>query len=451
MVLRRSARRFELIVVTDGRPVIDGLFETLGAARERAAYLLSLGRYPLVRILQIDADERERCVFEEGPGQIRRVAGINPNIALTDNSPSSICCEVNDVYGLPSRLLLLRLLRAWWDERGVLPTETMHDALALRQLERTDAVFIPAIGQLAKIQAAGTGEPGGMFVVRLNTLTRLFSELRRLAVTAEADLAASSHALSQGGLSGLFAELAHHPAQEHQRRITFAFAMRLRPAADWNERLSLLLALRNQPNESFDRLLDGFIAETIDGAVPIREVIGTVPDLATALMRLAATLHGDLIPRSSESPGLQGLSVLLADCPEHFPHLKQALARCIAGGLNGRGTLTRFGGEAERAAFLPLVDRLVCHGGFFGGPELAAALTRRAKSALATRAGDLGFEMAVERLCRRLPSNEARAGYRLDLAASDYGGRFAIQLAKQAETDLNASHSDPKPPTDKAG
>ena len=85
--------------------------------------------------------------------------------------------------------------------------------------------------------------------------------------------------------------------------------------------------------------------------------------------------------------------------------------------------MTREGKDGERTALVNLIRNLEGYAGLLGGPQMAEALTLRAKMALGGDDGDLSAEEAVARILGYLPSLPSRAGFVLDLSATDTGAK----------------------------
>jgi hypothetical protein len=252
--------------------------------------------------------------------------------------------------------------------------------------------------------------------------------LKQLAQTSDT-LASYGKALAQGGLAALQERMAETCAPtEHDRIISYAFGRLLEGHRDWGAKTRSLLRLLEEEGYDPDgvSVIDQFLAETIDGRDPIKALIGYSPDLGSALLGLLATLNGRLDDRHPFTPVLMDLSNALARW--HLPEVEEALLRRIRAGLDGHHPLSREGARGEASAFHRIVAGLACFSGFRGGPEVSAALTRRAKTALRFGESDLPFETAVQQLCGSLKASGAQIGFLLDLAETDFGRQKGVFL-----------------------
>lgn len=420
MMLRRTASRFEVIVELKGKPSIDGVFDEEKAALERAKYLLAQARFTAVRVARVSGAGKEETIFEKaygGGGKVTTISHIEE---------ANLCTDVLQVYSFESRMTLLRLLRAYWDEQQVIPAEQIHRYFPLRYLEREAILFNPAVSRLATLQAPKLGV--GVFE-RQDELLRFFARIKDLAQNA-GDLAPYDKALMTGGPVALREALeAACPAEAHDRAATHAVSAMLEAQREWPAKVRTLLRLHDPDAEETVRFVDEFLAETLDGREPIRALLGYAPDLASALLSLLATLRGELDDRLPHTDELLGVS----DAVAHggFLHTERAIVNRISGALEGTNPLTRTGGAAEAAAFKAIVEKLATADGFRGGRAIAVGLVRRGKMAMATAGRDLPFEETVSRLCARLDGPPARIGFLLDLAGTPYGRKRVSFLMAQ--------------------
>lgn len=433
MMSRRRSVTFEVVVEQGGKPNIDGVFPDEAAARERAAYLLRLAKFPVVRILKVNQADKEEVIFQKSTAGGGKPTTISP-IDETDVGPANLCTDALQLFSFESRMLLLRLLRGYWDDQAVIPAEQLHRYYPLRYFEREALLFNPAVSRLATLQAPLLGvKPFD----RHDQLMRMFTTLKEMAQASDM-LAPFDAALARGGVGGLLAAAAERPPEERDRLVTHAFAAVLEPCRDWPGKVKALLRFHREDGEeeANRRLLDQMLAETVDGREPVRALIGYAPDLGAALHSLVAAVHGDLDDRLPHTDELLALSNALGG--GGFDETRRALLRRIQGGLAGLTPLTRTGTAAEGKAFGVIVDRLTNFDGFLGGAGMAEALTRRAKTVWSSGGQDAPFDTAVQRLATRLPAPAQRIGYLLDLATSPFGRNKLSVLIRQVATEFES-------------
>jgi hypothetical protein len=419
---RRNVR-FEVVVEQGGKPNIDGVFDDEKAATERAGYLLRLAKFPVVRVVKVNGVGKEETIFQKSS------AGGSKLTTISTINEANLCVDVLQIFSFESRMTLLRLLRGYWDDQGVIPTEQLHRYFPLRYFEREALLFNPAITRLAALQAPMLGiKP----TERYDQIMRMFAALKELAQQSDS-LAPYDQALTRGGISGLLAASIDRPVEERDRIITHAFGSMLEPHREWGAKVQAVLRLHQEGDAENTRLVDEFLAEIVDGREPIRALIGYSPDLASALMSLQATLRGDLDDRLPNTDALLALSNAVGG--GGFRNVQTALLNRLCGGIEGLTPLTRTGSDAK--AFQAIVDGMIVFDGFMGGPAMAEALTKRGKVALGVGGTDLPFEDTVLRLSSRLGSAAARLGFFLDLATSDFGRRKVSFLIQRVADEFN--------------
>ena len=424
MMSRRRDVKFEVVVEQGGKPNIDGVFEDEAAARERAGYLLRLAKFPVVRVTKVNGLGQEEVIFQKASSGGAKTTTIS-HIDDADVAAADLCTDVLQVFSFASRKVLLRLLRGYWDEQAVIPAEQLHRYYPLRYFEREALLFNPAIMRLATLQAPLLGiKPFD----RHDRILRLFAALKDLAQASDA-LAPFDQALARGGVAGLLAATLDRAPEERDRLVTHAFGAALEPCRDWPAKVAAILRFHEEGDAENGRIVDEFLAETVDGREPVRALIGYAPDLGTALQSLLAALHGDLDDRLPLTDELLALSNALGG--GGFPETRGALLRRVQGGLGGLRPLTRTSGSAEGKAFQAILDRLAGFDGYLGGPAMAESLTRRAKMVWGADGQDAAFDATVQRLAGRLPMPAQRIGFLLDLATSPFGRHKASVLIRQ--------------------
>jgi hypothetical protein len=411
--------RFEVVVDQGGHSSIDGIFDDDRQAIERATYLLSLAKYGRVQVVQV-GKHTQTVIFERASQ-----AGGMEVVDITPIDEPHFCTDVLDVYSYPSRMTLLRLTRRYADRQITVPSETLHDWIALRMIEREGMLLNSGITRLAKIQ---TKNVSCFIPDRERDLGALWLRLKQLAQTSDT-LAPYGKLLALEGLTALQERIADSCAPaEHDRVMSYAFGRLLEGHREWPKKIHSLLTILEDDDCDPDGVatIDQFLAETIDGRDPIKALIGYSPDLGSALLGLLATLNGKLDDRLPFTPVMMDLSNALARW--RLPEVEPALLRRVQAGLDGHHPLSRDGARYCAIAFHRIAASLACFSGFRGGPEMSVALTRRAKTALRSGETDLPFEIAVQQLCGTLNTSGGQIGYLLDLAETDIGRQKGVFL-----------------------
>lgn len=422
---KRREVRFEVVVEQGGKPNIDGVFDDEKAATERANYLLRLAKFPVVRVVKVSGTGTEQTIFQKASAGGSKLTTISP---ITE---ANLCTDVLQVFSFDSRMTLLRLLRGYWDDQGIIPSEQLHRYFPLRYFEREALLFNPAVSRLATLQAPLLGVKPHE---RYDQIMRLFTSLKELAQHSDS-LAPYDQALARNGIGGLLLASIDRPPEERDRIVTHAVASLLEPHRDWGAKLTAVLRLHQEGDAENTRLVDEFAAEIIDGREPIRALIGYSPDLGSALLSLLAVMRGDLDDRLPNTAALLALSNAVGG--GGFREVREALLRRVRGGIEGLNPLTKTGPGSEVRAFTAIVDGMIVFDGFVGGPAMAEALTKRGKSVWGMGGQDLPFEDTVLRLIGRQGTAAGRLGFLLDLASSDFGRRKVSFLIQRVAEEFN--------------
>jgi hypothetical protein len=214
--------------------------------------------------------------------------------------------------------------------------------------------------------------------------------------------------------------------------IRGAFARLLRGHGDWNDKLRALIALgRGDPKAEATAYLDEMVAEILDGAEAVKEVLGGQPDAAAANRALIHLSTGSCLPPKNPISCVVELNDMLGRL--EMPLTREVLLERVAREIGGTRRLTKEGHDAEREAFVGLVRELVVDDGIMGGPGMADAVVKRARMALSETDIDLTVERAIDRLLDIMPDRAVRIGFLLDLARSPLGAKEIALVAQ----DLN--------------
>ena len=321
------------------------------------------------------------------------------NIAgITD---AAMCTRVGDYCDFPARRTVGRLMRQYLDEYGLSALELAFDASHLKLLENNEKLFPRAVQRADEIFTAITQirEHAGD--------TAAVDEFAGVIKTEGIDAV-----IGRVGLSV--------PRQGREVAIRFGMARYLKGAADWNGKLELLARLgEGDLSDPARRHLDEALAEILDGATAIMELLGGQPDMGTAnrvIMQLAAGRCP--APKNPISP-IEAMNATLA---RHALPLTQGVVYDRAAlEIGGTRPLTREGREKDRNLFVTFIREFVDMSGLEGGPTIAAAILRRACIILGPEDENLNLEGALARLIDMLPHRAVRIGFLIDLVASPLG------------------------------
>lgn len=419
--MRRSTS-FEVVVENLGRPQIDGVFDAEAPARDRATYLLSQAKYDSVRVVKVDARGASVVVFE------KKYRGSGKSVGIGALEDASICDTALEVFAYPARKALGRVMRPWCDEQSLIPLETLHKPIMLRQIEREDVLHNQLINRIASVQAKKFRLSQDE---RADHLRRLYAAVFNMAKAAETDLAYWGLLIRREGFAAVVKH-AHEdlPPHERPRAVTFALSQWIDNSRDWANKLDALTELFvNDMEPEAATYLDEAISEILDGPTPIRAILGYAPDLGSALVALGNLAKGSFDERHGRSPAFERLNWQIERWG--LPVCRSTLLSRIARTLDGTTPLTKTGKVSDAQTFRKLLGLVREVGGFKGGPLMCAAVTRRAQTAFGGNYEDLPVEEAVSMVADGMPDDAARIGYLLDLLGSEFGHRRATYLTKR--------------------
>ena len=408
---------YEVQIERDGRWVMEAVHDGKTAAISMARAMAGSGDCDGTRVVEDrGAALKEKVIFEQ-EGRRRE-----PVITISPIEQAPVCGKVSEFYGFEARTTAGRLLRHYLNHKGVSAFEMLHDYYNLRELERMEDLTNHAIQRVANIQARATrGKP----LDRVDRLYTVFARLIKRAKQAP-DVRRYVETIKSDGFSAAWRTIGESVAEKHCHFVRcVALASVMGGAGDWITKVQTLIALIDPAgDEAANHLLDEVIAEILDGADAITEILGSQRDLGRALLTLGQLATGRF---SAGGRGLQGdvvkrLNKLLAE--KRLPMTKRTLLGRVARGLRGIQPITKDGPAADRQIFKQLVKAVSGYGGLKGGPVISDAITRRGRMVLGKGPLDLPPEEAIAKIVAMLPTRAIRLGYLLDLGASEFTEKY---------------------------
>ncbi|HRE60479.1 MAG TPA: hypothetical protein PL096_05150 [Micropepsaceae bacterium] len=343
--------------------------EALIAANEAAAVKVVKETYN-----EATGEFRSLTIFEEGTAKVR----VAPE---AEEEPHALpCFSPEDLYSLHSRATIGRLLADSLSRWKLTVTELIHSPEALERLEATGTVFQHAIQKVAIAQAATTEAGVAKIMKSLLELTeraikRVYKDERAGRLVACKDAAALvAHARKVAG------------EPDAAYLFNAAMAKFLAPAKSWSEKLSRVAEVahgvaENAPERPLVIASAGtIIAELLNGSAALQELIGSQPDLGSAMIVLADLFCGRRI--EGASPGLAILANEFA--AGRFDEARIAVGkRVVAEVRSGRKLAADL--ETELKHLKQIVTRLVIGAGaWLQQEDIVAAVTIRSKRYVAS-------------------------------------------------------------------
>jgi hypothetical protein len=438
-----GAGRYEVYGHDGRRWLIDCVRESRASALMRCEELAEDARAGFTLLQVVDAgrpDGRERVIHEQA---VARKQASRPRMQTVQDA--SYCERLVDYYALHARLVVGRLLRPFLDDERVTALELLHDYTRLRRLMRDDRLYPLALNHVASLQARMADRPAAERRAEIDGAVQQIIERAR-GGHAYAGL---SRALAEGGLPAASTALPAGATPEQARlHLAAAVARHLRDHADWADKLAALLDLVAEADgsEAGCAVIDEAVAEVLQSADAVEALLGHAPTLAERLIARIRLARGQLhlqadshagarpTPPAEASELARRLSRAFADAPAIWREAPATLMRQVEGVLHGTRPLA---GQAsqEAAAFERVIAALHGLGGLAGGPEMADAVTRRARLVYGDAFENLPPRPTVEKVAALLSPRAAQIGYLLALAASPFGRKYtAVMIAVLTDT-----------------
>jgi hypothetical protein len=388
---------------------------------QRAEAVLAAGKHAGVRVVaESQRTGQQEVIFEE---LIDRASVVT----IVPIEQSSHCRDLADFYRFPARRTAGRLLRNFLDDQGLTALELAFNPGQLMMFERNDKLFPPAMQRIGTIQARAAGiKP----MERTDALYKAFEQIKARSREI-ADNEQYPALLKAKGINALIDVVTQRePEDRRETAIRGAIAGYLKEGGDWNGKLRLLAGLgRGDPKAEAVEYLDETVAEILDGAEAVKDVLGGQADAAAANRVLIHLSAGRCTPPRNPISCIIELNEMLGRLV--MPLTREVLLDRVASFVGGIRPLTKEGPEAEREAFVSLVRELTVEDGILGGTTVVVALTRRGRMALSETDEDLIAEKAVDRLLDLMPNRAVRLGFLIELSRSG-GAAKEAELARQA-------------------
>ena len=349
-------------------------------ALRRAKELFSEGRAAAVKVVKetlqpSTGDYMSLTIFEEAHANFRQQKKQGAEDEPKNPLP---CFQPDDLYSYHARMTIARLVSDWLSRQRLTVTELIHSAAALEKFEATGTTYQHAIQKIAVAEAAAGGVPVQQIIKQLNSLcskaiARVYKDERRGAFV-----------LLQAGEFAAYAEkIATDPQCEYYLRA--ALAKYLAGTMGWDEKLQRTLALiPGIPAEGPTRpvllgLVDSYVAELLNGAAALADLLGPNPNLGQALLNLVQLFLGEPVHTSEGgNTGLNQLAPYLAK--DELPNARAAVAGRIVSELTAMKRLCPSSLDDELKMMRKLANKLVVgQGKYLSHDDLIAAFTERSK------------------------------------------------------------------------
>lgn len=411
---------FEVHIGESNRWKLDKTYNDEQKATARAKELMGKGTYDAVRVV-IESGRSTKVVFQEEAKRGRAIT-----VTPVDEAP--FCSKIDDMYAFPARRCCGRVMRKFLDHNGLTALQLAFSSGYLRMLIRKDTLLAQAISIVAGVQARQSGEKPSIFSDFLWTTIRDMQERARDLETSDS----LHNVLNEQGIEAVIAKARQEYPAMADFYIRGALAGLMGDAGDWDGRLELLIS-QLEPLEAGQEGIhycDEVVAEVLDGAEAIKEVLRGQRDLSTALRSLSQLALGNLQTTSLTSPTTDRLNAIMANKPMKLT--RQVLLERVQRELASVKPLTKEGGRAERDAYSGVFDDLVTEEGVAGGTVMAEALIKRARLALSTEQGqNLNFEQGVAAVAELPVARASRVSFLLEISQCDISDDDQMAVVSQ--------------------
>lgn len=401
---------FEIQVLRDSHWVVTEFASDEAKAKAFADNLLQKGNHAAVRVVRdrrgVDGLHKETVIQEKTATQ--RQSG--PDISLSPVHDAPLCRELGDFYGLDARLTMGRLLRKYLDEVVVSPTELLHSAAEMKRFGDKGTLLFSSIDRISTLQAAHSGEDGK---ARRDFLSKTWDEgvarARRFMARKPAvpkTFADVLKGVEKGG-------------EEHPYLCLSTMSLRLLEVRSWLGKLDIVLAwAAEEAAAPVLALMDGIIADILNSAQMIQDLLGFQNNLGAALTALSDLAEGRGQPAKFAPETFSGLNRLFAG--NALPQARRVLLARVTRELGGQNPLSRNEPKQEYEVFHKVMHRLVSHRGVLGGGASAEALLHRV-TRIHAHLGTIGAGQSLELALSALSDNVLRVQFLLALAESPVG------------------------------
>jgi hypothetical protein len=428
--------KFEVQISRDKRWITQEIYDEERPALASAKTMAKGRQVDGVRVINDrlgpDGLHRERVVFEE-------ILGAMPEapIRFSPIEDGAYCRSLDEVYGLESRMTIARLLRKYLESRVLIPSELLYCYSPLSKLEDADGALMPAaVDRMVTLHCRADGTLNAK--AWKDELYRWVAEIGRRARKAEGEKLLWKVNLGDFHRVVSAVSKCAFVHEEQVELLRHVIARETHKERNYLGKLEVLLAcLSDELSEDVLKILDGFIADTLNVSQVIQDILGSRPNLSNALIGLLDLMEGKAGPDALDDPDT--VTVLRKLFKENkLPSGLTVLMERVTREIGGRQPLARNDPAQEHEAFLTLMERLVRRDGVAGGASVAAALTRRYGLRL-EQGGATGWRLSIEGVSHLLRDKARRLHYLFAVADSQTDdqhmtavGEEVVQIIKDA-------------------
>ena len=377
-IMALADQRWQIVQVIEDhreelrRPFDRSDYEKLERQVERAASLV-LGQ-PGVSAVRVIRERERSDGFVTRAEILSREAPPTPpstkTAVLDVQGPVPLCQSPNDLFARPAAKIISTMLRPLLDKMGATPIELVTLEITSQIVTQQDAAITTAIGRAARTQEAGA--TGADVKQRDRFLTGLVDRARLRAKMAQAER--NMPKLGADGINALIVGLKSRVAPDDLRFWCFrSLSVHLKGVSLYGKLELLLEQLAGEPSPLALDILDEFMAGLIDAPSLLKDLLGGLADLKSALVLLAQMSAGRAPESKDPLPGR--LAAELAS--QHLPQTFEAIWVRILRSVEGRHRLTHGDLNEEWAGLTEVQKTLNETVPDIWADQLAKVVTRR--------------------------------------------------------------------------
>ncbi|HWY65403.1 MAG TPA: hypothetical protein VNX61_09325 [Rhizomicrobium sp.] len=340
-------------------------------------------------------------IFEDGHNQMKLAPA-------QEEAPNALpCFKPEDLYTYHARATMHRLLRDFLTRNTITITELIHRADLLEKFEATGTAYQHAIQKVAVAQAASTTVAVQQIIKSLNELTtkaiqRVYRDQRK--------------GLFPDPRADQFSELATNLWGQGNAAYIFngALARHLKEARGWDEKVLMLITIMEGapqedasgetggPRKLILSSVDAILAEILNGAAALHDLLGTSENLGQALNKLVSLFLGKEPEGGGRGQGLAALTQHFA--ADTLPEARTAIATRIISEFKSSKRLCPDSMVDELKTLRAIANRIVMGvGKYLSHEDLITAFTLRSKrlvvqETLGSYITEAGPDEKIERL-----------------------------------------------------
>ena len=368
--MTQGRAKFEVHKLQEERWVLEHITPIEAEAMAKATAVLGSGTCEGIRVIREwkrgDGIHTEKVVREE---MAPEDSSKEKKFSLSSVDTANLCEDFADIFTLPSRITIGRMLRKYLNDSVLTPTELLHHPRHHKAFMNAGTLYGSAVGRISTLQASSEG---GDAKARAEFLYNATDTLQKKAKAVQDNKKLPK--LTDKDMAKLRQSMAKVLKPED---ITFGIhhvlAEEMVSQQSWTAKLAFLLELVSpgMAEEDFD-IIDGILADILAAADAVQEILGYQRNLAYALCSLTDTVQG-----------LGDGDEIVSDLNSLFATGRLRLSRAaildrIRSEIERRQPLNRHDPEVEHEAFQMLLKKLIMPEGMVGGGPTALSVTRRA-------------------------------------------------------------------------